>query len=182
VLQTKDFGGHRPPWRLDVFKGSCELDSRAGRGLATTSKSSQRFIDDPAEMTRNARLARVRHLSLECGRMRPLCVGATRRAPGKRRHVAAVQNVQSPGRSQIAATAISSQLPTSAGAACHSGGLHLSDVLKAMKLPVEWAQGTVRLSTGRMTTQADIERVVQVLAESVVRTRRPSTGAQGTKP
>jgi cysteine sulfinate desulfinase/cysteine desulfurase-like protein len=43
-------------------------------------------------------------------------------------------------------------------------------------------KGTVRLSTGRMTTQADIERVVQVLAESVVRMRRSSTGAQGTKP
>ena len=33
---------------------------------------------------------------LECGRTRPLWMGATRRAQGKRRPVAALQNVQSP--------------------------------------------------------------------------------------
>lgn len=78
--------------------------------------------------------------------------------------------------------AMAPSVAASAGAACHSGTLHLSHVLKAMNLPVEWAQGTVRLSTGRMTTQADIERAVQVIAESVVHMRKLSTAAHGRKP
>jgi cysteine desulfurase len=39
-------------------------------------------------------------------------------------------------------------------------------VLKAMNLPVEWAQGTIRLSTGRMTTQPEIDRAAQALVEA----------------
>ncbi len=55
----------------------------------------------------------------------------------------------------------------SAGAACHSGVVELSHVLKAMKVPIEWARGTIRLSTGRMTTEAEINRAIRIIADSV---------------
>ena len=51
-------------------------------------------------------------------------------------------------------------LPTvaaSAGAACHSDQVEVSHVLAAMKVPVEYAMGTLRFSVGRFTTEAEID-------------------------
>ncbi|MDT8402037.1 MAG: selenide, water dikinase SelD [Bacteroidales bacterium] len=45
----------------------------------------------------------------------------------------------------------------SAGAACHSESIDVSEVLKAMKVPLEAAMGTIRFSTGRETTMDDIK-------------------------
>jgi cysteine sulfinate desulfinase/cysteine desulfurase-like protein len=45
----------------------------------------------------------------------------------------------------------------SAGAACHSDKVQISSVLKAMDVPLEFARGTVRFSTGRFTTLDDID-------------------------
>lgn len=59
----------------------------------------------------------------------------------------------------------------SAGAACHSDTVEISHVLEAMRVPVEWAKGTLRFSTGRMTTAAEIERTVEVVADAVKRLR-----------
>jgi len=59
----------------------------------------------------------------------------------------------------------------SAGAACHAGSVKVSHVLEAMGVPVEWAGGTVRFSVGRMTTVAEIERAVEVVAAAVGRLR-----------
>ena len=55
----------------------------------------------------------------------------------------------------------------SAGAACHSDSVVISDVLKAMKVPLEYAQGTVRLSTGRHTTTDEIETAADSIVEAV---------------
>ena len=63
--------------------------------------------------------------------------------------------------------AIGSEVAASAGAACHSGTVQISDVLKAMNVPLEWAKGTLRLTTGRMTTAADSDKAVQVICEAV---------------
>jgi cysteine desulfurase len=52
----------------------------------------------------------------------------------------------------------------SAGAACHSEGVVLSHVLQAMQVPLEWARGTVRFSTGRMTTAAQIDEAIAAIA------------------
>ena len=46
----------------------------------------------------------------------------------------------------------------SAGAACHSESIDVSAVLEAMQLPIEYAMGTIRLSTGRDTTMDEINR------------------------
>jgi cysteine desulfurase len=55
----------------------------------------------------------------------------------------------------------------SAGAACHSDTVTLSHVLEAMRVPLEWAKGTVRFSTGRMTSSDDIDRAVEVVVNAV---------------
>jgi cysteine desulfurase len=63
--------------------------------------------------------------------------------------------------------AIGTEVAASAGAACHSDTVQISDVLRAMNVPLEWAKGTLRLTTGRMTTAADIDRAVQVICAAV---------------
>jgi cysteine desulfurase len=45
-------------------------------------------------------------------------------------------------------------------------------VLKAMGVPVEWAKGTLRLTTGRMTTASEIDRAATVIIEAARRTRK----------
>lgn len=59
------------------------------------------------------------------------------------------------------------EVAVSAGAACHSGRVEISHVLKAMQVPEEWAKGTVRFSLGRMTTAEEIDRTVEVVVRAV---------------
>lgn len=61
------------------------------------------------------------------------------------------------------------EVAASAGAACHSDGVELSHVLEAMKAPVEWAKGTLRFSTGRMTTETEIDKAVAVVSQVVTK-------------
>ena len=63
--------------------------------------------------------------------------------------------------------AIGSEVAASAGAACHSDTVQISGVLKAMKVPLKWAIGTLRLTTGRMTTTGDIDRAIQVICAAI---------------
>jgi len=60
----------------------------------------------------------------------------------------------------------------SAGAACHGASLDISSVLKAMKVPVEYARGTVRFSTGKMTTAGEIDEAVRAVARAVKKIRK----------
>jgi cysteine desulfurase len=62
---------------------------------------------------------------------------------------------------------ISHRVAASAGAACHSGRVLVSQVLKAMGVPLNWAKGTLKLTTGRRTTEEDIDTAVQVICEVV---------------
>ena len=62
---------------------------------------------------------------------------------------------------------IGSQVAASAGAACHSDTVEVSDILIAMNVPLEWAKGTLRLTTGRMTTAADIDKAVEIICSAV---------------
>jgi len=63
----------------------------------------------------------------------------------------------------------------SAGAACHAGVTQVSSVLEAMRVPPGYAAGTIRFSTGRRTTSAEIDRAVAEIA-AVVRRLRGVTG------
>ena len=62
---------------------------------------------------------------------------------------------------------IGTEIAASAGAACHSDTVEVSEVLKAMQVPLDWAKGTLRLTTGRMTTEMDIDKAVQVICSAV---------------
>jgi cysteine desulfurase len=67
--------------------------------------------------------------------------------------------------------AIASEVAASAGAACHSDTVQISDVLTAMNVPLEWAKGTLRLTTGRMTRAPDIDKAVQAICAAVHKIR-----------
>lgn len=60
----------------------------------------------------------------------------------------------------------------SAGAACSSGSLEPSPVLLAMGVPEPVAHGSVRFSLSRFTTEAEVDRAVEVLAAVVGRLRK----------
>jgi cysteine desulfurase len=62
-------------------------------------------------------------------------------------------------------------IAASAGSACASGALHLSPVLKAMKVPVDLARGSLRFTLGANTTQADVAEAVAIISASVARLR-----------
>ncbi|MCF7858405.1 MAG: cysteine desulfurase [Candidatus Cloacimonetes bacterium] len=57
------------------------------------------------------------------------------------------------------------EIAASAGAACHSSNFKISQVLKAMKVPPELAKGTIRFSTGKMTTPDEIDMAISKVVE-----------------
>jgi len=59
------------------------------------------------------------------------------------------------------------EVAASAGAACHSDAVEISHVLRAMGVPLEWAKGTLRFSVGRMTTEAEIDNTIRVVADAL---------------
>ncbi len=59
----------------------------------------------------------------------------------------------------------------SSGAACKAGSSHPSHVLLAMGVPAGIAQSAVRFSLGRSTTEAEIDRVLEVLPGAVEKLR-----------
>ena len=60
----------------------------------------------------------------------------------------------------------------SAASACASGAMEPSHVLAAMGIGRALASGALRMSLGRTTTAADVDRAVDVVAASVTRLRR----------
>ena len=64
------------------------------------------------------------------------------------------------------------EVAASAGAACHSDQVVVSHVLQAIGLAEDWAKGTLRFTTGRMTTAAQIDRALEVIVAAVKKLRR----------
>ncbi|HNW91644.1 MAG TPA: aminotransferase class V-fold PLP-dependent enzyme [bacterium] len=71
-------------------------------------------------------------------------------------------------------------IAASTGSACASGSLDPSHVLLATGIPIECAHGSLRLSMGRDTTDADIDYVLEVLPQVISRLRRMSTAYHGS--
>ena len=69
----------------------------------------------------------------------------------------------------------------SPGAACHSEAVELSPVLTAMGVPNEFAMGTVRFSTGRNTSEEEIDRAVGLIATAVKRLQPVVPGEPAAK-
>jgi cysteine desulfurase len=61
------------------------------------------------------------------------------------------------------------KLAASAGAACHSNAASVSAVLRAMDVPHEFGVGTLRLSTGRHTTEEDVRKAAELILEEAKR-------------
>ena len=58
-------------------------------------------------------------------------------------------------------------IAASAGAACHADQVDVSAVLTAMKVPIQYAMGTIRFSTGKNTTAEQVEGAARMVAEAV---------------
>jgi cysteine desulfurase len=59
----------------------------------------------------------------------------------------------------------------STGAACAAGGVEPSHVLKAMGLPPERVESSLRLSLGRATTEEEVDRAAEIIRTCVERQR-----------
>jgi cysteine sulfinate desulfinase/cysteine desulfurase-like protein len=62
---------------------------------------------------------------------------------------------------------LSEKIACSAGAACHSEGVTMSHVLQAMKVSPDVAMGTLRISTGVLTTEKEAREGAKGIAEVV---------------
>ncbi len=71
-------------------------------------------------------------------------------------------------------------LCASAGAACGSGSLEPSPILQAMGVPVAYAQGSVRFSLCRETTDAEVDEAIRVIPECVERLRSADANSPAT--
>jgi cysteine desulfurase len=63
----------------------------------------------------------------------------------------------------------------SGGSACHSGSLQPSGVLLAMGIEPDLARTAIRFSLSRMTTDQEVDRVVELLPDLVRRLRNTSS-------
>lgn len=68
----------------------------------------------------------------------------------------------------------------SKGAACHSGSVELSPVLKAMGVSQEVGMGAIRFSLGRTTTVQELDRLIQLL-KNILPSPRFSKAASSTE-
>lgn len=59
----------------------------------------------------------------------------------------------------------------SSGSACTSGSLEPSHVLRAMKVPFQFAHGSIRFSLSRYNTMEEVQKVVEVMPAIVSRLR-----------
>jgi cysteine desulfurase len=66
-------------------------------------------------------------------------------------------------------------IAASSGSACKTGDPKPSEVLLALGLDPEWALGSLRITVGRTTTDADIDRLLEVLPAAVEKVRRFET-------
>jgi cysteine desulfurase len=68
---------------------------------------------------------------------------------------------------EFAILEIFSEIAASAGAACHTDSVSISPVLQAMRVPLEYARGTIRFSVGRFTSRNDILQAVEIVKKVV---------------
>ncbi len=68
-------------------------------------------------------------------------------------------------------------IAASSGSACTSASLEPSHVLLAMGIPADIARSSLRLTTGRSNTDAQMRRAVDIIAETVGQLRRKADAA-----
>ncbi len=65
-------------------------------------------------------------------------------------------------------------IAVSTGSACSSGSLETSHVLKAIGIPQEIAQGSIRFAFGKSTTKEEVDYVIESLVKNVKKLRQMS--------
>ncbi len=79
-------------------------------------------------------------------------------------------NVSFPGLdANVLLDELQDHVAASAGAACHSDTIDISPVLKAMHVPVEFARGTIRFSTGKKTREEEVRKAATMIVQAVKR-------------
>ncbi|MDO4575579.1 MAG: aminotransferase class V-fold PLP-dependent enzyme [Planctomycetia bacterium] len=73
------------------------------------------------------------------------------------------------------------EICASSGSACTSGSLEPSHVLRAMKVPFTAIHGSTRFSFSRYTTEAEIERILEVFPGIIQRLRNASPFSRENK-
>lgn len=63
-------------------------------------------------------------------------------------------------------------IQASSGSACNSGSPKPAAVLEALGLPPEWTKGGLRLTVGKQNTQADIDYVLEILPQIIIKLQR----------
>lgn len=61
------------------------------------------------------------------------------------------------------------EVAASAGAACHTDSIDISSVLTAMKVPENYAMGTIRFSTGKRSNSGEIKQAIKHIVREVNR-------------
>jgi cysteine desulfurase len=68
---------------------------------------------------------------------------------------------------------IADKVAVSAGSACHSSDqITVSPVLEAMKVPLEWAIGTIRFSVGKFSSEPEVENAIKTVSTALLRMRQ----------
>jgi cysteine desulfurase len=86
-------------------------------------------------------------------------------APSRERRLPNTSNISFAGRdgAEVMMRLDAAGICVSTGSACHSGSAEVSAVLRAMNLPKDVAQGSIRFSVGRYNTAEEIETVLGAL-------------------
>lgn len=166
-----------------LFGGTHERDRRPGTenvaGIVGIGKAAElartRLADD------SARLSNLRD-RLEEGILRT--VAGTRVNGDRARRVANTTNITfAHAESESLVIAMDLQgVQCSAGAACSSGAIFPSHVLRAIGLPKDEAKTTLRFSLGRLTTREDVDYALEVIPQAVERLRSISPVRQTAIP
>lgn len=118
-----------------------------------------------------ARLDRLRDLLLERLRAQVSDLRVTAESAPRAPHILNIQSPGGDGESILAQLDLAG-IAASSGSACTTGSVEPSHVLTAMAVPRDHALSAVRLSLGRETTEAELERVAPEFARAVEKSRR----------
>lgn len=158
-----------------LFGGTHERDRRPGTenvtGIVGIGKAAELARGRLAEDS--ARLGALRD-RLEDGILG--AVAGTRVNGDRARRVANTTNItfaQAEGESLVIAMDLQG-VQCSAGAACSSGAILPSHVLRAIGLPNDEAKATLRFSLGRLNMRQDVEYALEVIPQAVERLRSVS--------
>lgn len=160
VAAIIDGGGHERGLR----SGTLNVAGIAGFGIAAETAAKE--VDETADRIRPLRdelLEKIRALVPD------LIVNGSldNRVPGN-------LNVSIPGADGETLLLLLDQagIACSSGSACQSGALDPSHVLLAIGLEPKLADGSLRFSLGRDSSQADVDAVIEILPDIVKRARR----------